>query len=364
MNNMKVIQIMPEFGLAGAETMCENLTYRLIALGVEVIVVSLYDYQSAITDRMKEKGIRVVFLSKKPGVDFSMIIKLFKLFRMEKPNVIHTHRYVMQYAIPAAIIARVKGRVHTVHNIATKENDKPARVLANIFYRFFRVIPVALSSEIQRTIIQEYHLKEKKVPIILNGVDLDKCVCKTDYAIFDKFRILHIGRFSEQKNHKCLIEAFKIFRENYCNTKLILVGEGEKRSEIEKLVKDNNIQDCVEFVGNTDNVYRYLHEADMFTLSSIYEGIPMTIIEAMGTGLPIVTTNVGGIPDMVKNEESALLTSIDSIQMANAFSRLARNQSLRSQLGRKAYDVSRKFSSEKMAIAYLEIYQWSARGVK
>lgn len=157
LDEMKVIQIMPEFGLAGAETMCENLAYELIRLNVEVVVVSLYGFHSAITDRLEKEGIKVLYLNKKPGLDVSMIIKLMNLFNREHPDVIHTHRYVMQYAIPAAILSRIKKRIHTVHNIAQKENTKIARKINKIFYKCFNVIPVALSEEIKKTICEEYH---------------------------------------------------------------------------------------------------------------------------------------------------------------------------------------------------------------
>ena len=118
---MKIIQIMPEFSLAGAEIMCENLTYELHKLGYDVFIISMYNYHSEITERMEKNGIKIWYLDKMPGWDFSMIEKMEKIFIQEKPDVIHTHRYVMQYAIPAAILAKVKRRIHTVHSVAKAE---------------------------------------------------------------------------------------------------------------------------------------------------------------------------------------------------------------------------------------------------
>ena len=143
---MKIIQVMPEFGLAGAETMCENLTRELIKLGNQVIVVSLYTYHSAITDRLEQAGVDVRYLGKKPGLDLSMISKLRKIFASEKPDVVHTHLYVMRYVIPAARMAKVPRCVHTVHSIAQKENTMQGIVINKIFYRRGYSIPVALSS--------------------------------------------------------------------------------------------------------------------------------------------------------------------------------------------------------------------------
>ena len=105
---MKIAQIMPEFGLAGAEIMCENLTYELRKAGHEVVVVSMYDYHSAITDRLEQAGVEIRYLGKKPGMDPSMIGKMWKVFRETGVEVVHTHRYCGQYAMPAAMLSAVR----------------------------------------------------------------------------------------------------------------------------------------------------------------------------------------------------------------------------------------------------------------
>lgn len=354
---MKVIQIMPEFGLAGAETMCENLSYELMKRGENVIVISLYTYHSAITERLEQNGIKVLYLNKKAGLDLSMIRKLIKIFKSEKPDVIHTHRYVMQYAIPAAIITGVKHRIHTVHNVAKKENTKVARQLNYLFYKFAHVIPVALSPEIQRTIEIEYKLSIDKIPVVYNGIDLLKCIQKDNYGFSDKIKILHIGRFSEQKNHEGLIDAFERVHKDYPNTVLQLIGEGEKKDEIIKKIKDMKLSDCVEILGMQSTVYTFLNKADIFVLPSNYEGIPMTLIEAMATGLPIVATNVGGVPDMLNNQEDAFVVTNACDSIVDAIEQLIRDATLREKFGRNAISKSNRFSSITMAEEYFDIYR-------
>ncbi len=290
-----------------------------------------------------------------------MINKIKKVLKREKPDVIHTHRYVMQYAIPAAVLARIRIRVHTVHNVAQKENDKIARIAAKTFYKFCHVVPVALSDKIKATILEEYDLPSNKVPVILNGIDLSKCIPKNSYEISGKLKILHIGRFSEQKNHKGLIQTFKIVHEEYPNAELQLIGNGDLLSSIEDMVKTNNLQDCVKFLGLKKNVYKYLHDADIFILPSIYEGIPMTLIEAMGTGLPIIATRVGGVPDMLQNDESAILLENDVTQIANALLEMANNKNKRERMGSMAFEKSQKFSSVTMAEQYLKLYKKGRR---
>ena len=353
---MKIIQIMPEFGLAGAEVMCEALCYELAAAGHRVIVVSMYDYHSPITERLESAGIEIRYLNKKSGLDLSMIGKMRRLFRAERPDVIHTHRYVMQYAIPAAILARVKRRVHTVHNVADQEVGRSARMLNRIFYRCFSVTPVALSERVKQTVVELYSLKEEKVPVVLNGIDLSACMPKEGYEAKGDFTVLHIGRFSEQKNHLCLLEAFEKLHRAHADARLQLIGDGERREEIERFIAEHGLGDCVALLGLQSRVHSYLHDADVFVLPSLYEGIPMTLIEAMGTGLPIVASRVGGVPDMIADGEQGLLCEPSAEHVAACLERLYTDESLRERLGAAALEGAERFSSRTMAQRYSEIY--------
>ena len=141
---MKIIQVIPAFRLAGAEIMCENLCVALQKAGETVIAVSLYSEQTAITERLGKNGIRIVFLEKKPGFDPTIFVKLVKFFKEERPDVVHTHIYASKYALPAAVLAGVKRRVHTVHSMAQKEQGALGRKINTFMYRHCDVVPVAL----------------------------------------------------------------------------------------------------------------------------------------------------------------------------------------------------------------------------
>lgn len=351
---MKIIQVIPLFGMGGAEIMCENLVYELKKLGHEVIVVSLYNEKTAITERMEKSCIDIRYLDKKSGFDVSMFGKLKTLFKKEKPNVIHTHIYAAKYVFPVASKMNIRV-VHTIHNVADKETSKITRFINGYYFKHSNVVPVALSKQIHKTVADEYSLKSENIPIVLNGIDLSKCMPKTDYIIQDKFKILHIGRFYEQKNHIGLLKAFKIFYDRHNDSELWLIGDGEKKAEIENYVKENGLEVSVKFLGSQDYVYGYLHNADIFTLPSNYEGIPITIIEAMGTGLPIVATAVGGVQDML-DEDFAQLVPVDTMAIADAFEKYYLSYDLRKNNGEKALQKVKQFSSEIMAKRYLEIY--------
>lgn len=352
---MKIIQVIPIFGMGGAEIMCETLVYELKRLGHEVIVVSLCSKDTPITERLRKAHVDIRFLDKKEGLDISMLWKLAKLFRQEKPDVIHSHLCTTKYVFPVAVLKKIKV-VHTVHNIAEKDNGKLARILNRFCFRYCHVTPVALSERIRTSIVHEYGISKEKVPIIYNGIDLSKCQPKTDHSVTGNFKILHIGRFVEQKNHMGLLSAFAIFHEKHPDSELWLIGDGETKAEAENYVAQNGLASSVRFLGLQSNVYGYLHDADMFTLPSCYEGMPMTLIEAMGTGLPIVATAVGGVPDML-DESCAKLVPVETKAIADALEAYYSNYDFRKKHGEKARERSLHFSAEAMAEKYAHIYQ-------
>ena len=354
---MKIMQVIPYFCFGGAETMCETLTYELKKMGHEVCVVCLLPERTPISQRMEEAGVRILYRDKKLGLDLSMIPKLTRLMAAEKPDVVHTHLNVIKYAALAAKLAGISRYVHTVHNVAEEEAEGRLQRITNRFY--FRrgwAVPVALSPKVRKSIVDVYGMAEEDIPVIYNGIDLSRCQSKENYET-DALRLLHIGRFNEQKNHKDLLKAFAKIQKQIPAACLELIGDGELEESVKQQAKKMDLQKSVRFLGSQSNVYPYLQAADIFLLPSRYEGMPMTIIEAMGTGLPIVATAVGGVPDMLKQEESGLLTTCDPDAVADAVLRLAQDLQLRERLGRTAKQESRRFSAEHMAACYCAVYQ-------
>ncbi len=355
---MKIIQVMPEFGLAGAEIMCENLTNELIKLGHKVIVISMYDYHSAITQRLESAGVDVRYLGKKPGLDFSMILKMKKIFKQEMADVVHTHRYCAQYAVPAAILAGIKRRVHTIHSIASKENGKFARILNKFFFKYCGLVSVALSDKIRETVVEEYKIDSQNIPVVYNGVPLDKCLIKNNYNIdSNRIVILHIGRFASVKNHIELINAICELKKEMNGVVLQLIGDGELKNDIEKHIADCKAEDYIEILGLKDNVFPYFQQADIFVLPSIYEGIPMTLIEAMGSGLPIIASRVGGIPDMIADGKEGLLCDPVAHSIAEKIKKMITDKELRKTCAQEARNKAHYFSAKTMGEEYERLYK-------
>ena len=353
---MKIMQIIPSFAFGGAEVMCENLVYSLIELGNTVEVVSLFSSHTPISERMEERGVNIVYLDKKPGFDFSVISKLKKEIKKFAPDAVHVHLNAIKYAGFAVKKTKVKKCVYTVHNIAEKDASGFSRKLNAIFFKKKWVQPVALSETVKESISRLYGIELESIPSVYNGIDLEKCRAKENYKLGDPIKLIHIGRFFEQKNHKGMLEIFAKLKQSYPNICLQLVGDGELKSEMEAYAEELGIKDSVEFMGAKANVHEFLSEADIFILPSIYEGMPITLIEAMGSGMPIVATAVGGVPDMLSHNESAMLVKCDTDSIYDACVELLESEEKRAALGKAALGRSERFSSKYMAEKYCEIY--------
>jgi len=165
---MKILQVIPYFCFGGAETMCENLTYGLTELGHQVVVVSLYGEKTPISERMEEKGIRILYLDKKFGLDISMVPKLRKIMQAEKPAVVHTHLDVIKYAVAAAKLSGIRNCIHTVHNVADKEAEgRIQKIINTVYFKLGWSRPVALSPQVKQTVVDFYGLPDKDVPVIM-----------------------------------------------------------------------------------------------------------------------------------------------------------------------------------------------------
>lgn len=358
----RVMIVIHSLKIGGAETMVENLAYALKARGHEIKIVSLHCFESIVTQRIIESGIDLVFLGKREGVDLSVWRRLSELIADFRPDVVHSHLPILHYVFPAARIAGVKGVVHTLHSLAKKETKNPILAFINrMLYQHHMVIPVALSKEIQRTICVRYGMREEDVPVVHNGINRAVFACDREYRISDRPNLLHVGRFVPVKNQCLLVEAVSTLVEKHVNVGLTLVGEGPDEESISRLVQRLGIEDYVNIPGPTGDVASYLRCADIFLLVSDYEGISMSLAEAMASGIPIIATPVGGIPDMVKNGESALFVEPNSASIATAIECLCGDEQLRKNIGESAKSRSALFDRSAMAAGYEQVYAKAMR---
>jgi glycosyltransferase involved in cell wall biosynthesis len=336
--------------------MVSNLARALRARSRRVVVFSLYDKRTPLAAEIEAAGVPVVHLGKKHGLDLVLIDRLAAGLTDHGVDVVHTHLHVLKYAVPAA--RRAKGHpriIHTFHSVADRETAlRVARLHNRLMLRSGGVIPVALTTQVQESIVKQYGIRADLIPIVHNGIDVDRFdtarVRRTD-----GLKLLHVGRFHEAKNHHFLLDVFTLLKSSHPDLSLTLVGDGPLKDEIATRVEVERISN-VEFAGEQQDVARYYSAADVFVLPSRYEGAPISIIEAMASGLPIVASNVGGVPTLVHDGENGLLSELNVSAFASRIQTFIGSPDVRERFGRRSRERARGFSSDTMAEQYEHVY--------
>lgn len=350
---MRIVQIIPSFGMGGAETMCAALSGQLLRGGHQVSAISLSGEKTVISRRLEESGVPVYYLDKALGSGLKCVKPLGQLLKNLRPQVIHTHLHALKYAALASSGVPI---IHTIHNQAAQEAVFLDRQIGKYCFHRGRALPVALTREIRQSIAEVYALPEEKVSLVPNGIDLSACHEKADYALHYPVEIIHVGRFFPQKNHAAILGAAAILKKKGINARIHCYGDGPLMEQTRQQARELGLENTVIFEGVSNDVFTPMAQADLFILPSGWEGMPMTIIEAMGTGLPVIAARVGGVPDMVTDGESGLLIAPTAEELAQAIEKLVRDEALRQSLGRHAREAAQAFSLEAMARGYEALY--------
>jgi len=342
-----VFQILPSLVVGGAERLVVHLVERLSRERFAPVCICLGSplgthYEA----RVRASGAPLYFLGKGAGASGSVLRQLNALFRQYRPAVVHTHIIGLNYAYPLMLRYRTPARVHTVHSLARREMGVRVgawvRMLA-FRYRFGGVVPVAVADEVRASIQQLYGYPDP--PLIPNGIPTDEYAPNPDrrvqwrqaHGIEPHATVLtHVGRFAPPKNHALLIEAFAQVRSD-APLYLLLVGGGELENAVREQVAGLGLQGRVRFLGVRADVADILRASDVFVLSSRVEGNPMSVMEAMAAGLPVVSTAVGGVPELVREGVTGLLVpSEDAGALAQAMQALVDDPVRRQAMGAAA----------------------------
>jgi glycosyltransferase involved in cell wall biosynthesis len=173
--------------------------------------------------------------------------------------------------------------------------------------------------------------------------------------------LVAIGRLSAEKGHRYLLTAVNLLRQirPELRFRVVLVGDGPERARLQRQTADLGIADLVEFAGHESDPLPYYAAADVFVLPSLTEGSPLALLEAMMARVPVIATRVGGIPETVTDERSALLVPAeDAPALAKAMERLLTDRALAAHLEANAYqDVTTRHTPEAYATALVELYR-------
>lgn len=351
---IKVMMIVPAIGTGGGEKVAITIARYIDRKRFELQMVSLYSHQDTIYEKeIKEGNINLKYLNKHGGFDFSVIKELKKEIAEFQPDIIHTHLYVVPYVLLAAPRKMIK--LHTVHNIAEKESEGLLRVFMRIAYAVGNFIPVTISPFCRQTFKDLYKYK-KEIPCIQNGINIDEF--RANPVEHDVFKFICVARFEPQKNHALLIRAFSEVHKVFPDTVLELVGDGYLRSNIESLVAELNLNDAVIMEGISSDIAKKNNSADVFVLASDFEGLPVSVLEAMACGLPIVSTDAGGTHDIVISEENGIIVPVGDLNsFTEAMLRIRTDYDLRKSMGEQSREYAKRNSVERFVSQYEQLYE-------
>ena len=357
-DGMRVMIVVHGLETGGAEMMVLHLARELDRAGHPVRVVSLHGDETDVAGLMRRAGIDVVALNKAGGPDPRTVLRLRAQMRDFSPTVVHTHLPVLEYVLPAArLYGRRVGIIHTVHNLARAETRH--RVLRAVNRRAFShgVVPVALNEEVRSSICREYALPPSAVPVVGNGIDLDAFRGPQRRGLRGAgARLLCVARLAPAKNHALLLQTVALLRESGRDVSLTLVGDGPLRGRLEELARELGISERVRFAGRRTDTPAFYRDCDLFVLLSDYEGMPMSIIEAMASGLPVVATRAGGVGELVDDGVSGALVEADAAAAAEAIAAICDDPALYARLSAGAVRTSSRYSATAMMEKYVGLY--------
>jgi len=277
--------------------------------------------------------------------------------------VVHTHMATQRYVFPLLLKNRVAAALHTVHSLAEYETDAFGRFI-NWFAFRNHVLPVGVSREVSASVERVYGLECKGV--ILNCIPVehyqnnneDRGLWRDAQGIDrDAFVFTCVGRLEPPKNPSLLLEAFRELNDPRAH--LVLSGEGSLREQLKAYAQVHQLGNRVHLIGRQNNVPSVLAASDVFVLSSNWEGNPLAVMEAMAAGLPVVATQVGGVPELVESgKQGFLVPAGDRLRFAGAMKMLLEDQEMRRTMGRAAQSrAMREFRVERMVENYANLYR-------
>lgn len=372
----------PERGLTATGTVCQVL-HSLNVGGAEVLsarlgrklqdrfrfVFACLDDLGPLHRQLEAEGFAVEMLRRRPGLDLRCIRRLARFIRRERVSIIHAHQYTpFFYALSARMFGPRVPVVFTEHGRWFPDCPRRRRIWFNRLLLRSRDRVVGVGESVRQALIDNEGIPAPRVEVIYNGVDLaaydaaplDRLQTRAELGVAEEEPlILQVARLDGLKDHRTAIRAFARVVAEQPAAKLMLVGDGPEQRAIEEEIAERSIADRVQQLGLRDDVPRLLRAADLFLLTSISEGIPLTVIEAMGAGLPVVATRVGGVPEVVEHGETGLLApSGDDSALAAAMLELLRDPARREQFGAAGKAKAQAtFSEAENHRAYARLYE-------
>ncbi|HEX3762153.1 MAG TPA: glycosyltransferase [Kofleriaceae bacterium] len=363
---LSIVHVLSSYGVGGQERVALDLAIGQKARGHDVSVISLAPPpDGAMADEFAAAGIAVGRVAKRDGLDPTLVPRLAHALRERHADVVHTHNPLpLIYGAPAARLARAAA-IHTKHgmNPGGRGHRWLRRTAAGFVHEF-----VAVSDT---TAAQARHQRDTspgKLHTIPNGIRLDRyapdpearAAARVELGLGDAWVVGTVGRLDPIKNQAMLVRAMAPMLSS--RVRLVIIGEGPARPDVEAAIAELSEPRWVVMTGRRMDVPRLIHAFDVFALSSSSEGLPLVVPEAMAAGLPIVTTDVGGLPSVVDDQVTGLVVPVDAQRLGAALAVLEADRDRARAMGTRARQVAlSRFNFDRMVDAYLALYERHAR---
>ena len=345
----RIAVILPSLRFGGAEVMAAQLMAGIDKTKYKILLIVLENEEKeGIYPIIKNNGIEYVCCNKVKKYDLKALKRVSGELLAFKPDVIHSHMFAYLYAVPYALKHKIK-LVHTIHSMPTFEMKSIYRMIIKRLYKSGKAIPVAISKTMGREVKRYYGVEPQ---VVNNPVLTDRFYHKERSD--SKVRFINVGRLTAPKNQALLLRAYKKVSEKNPDTELYIVGGGEEEESLLKLRDELGIN--VTFTGAVSNVCDYLAEADVFVLSSDIEGLPLAVLEAMASSLPVVTTDAGGVADIV-TDNGVIVPKNDEELLFKAMLDMAENKEKRLLMAKNSKKNVSEFDITKCVEKYCAIYE-------
>jgi glycosyltransferase involved in cell wall biosynthesis len=315
---------------------------------------------------MLDEKVKFITLGKKPGIDLKMFSKIYKALQQISPDVVHTHLHSGYYCFFAYKKLKYPfKKIHTLHNLAKRDAPLHGRKMFKYFFRKNIIQPVSISEEVYKSAVDEYGSYIKT--LINNGCDPVKpsvALNETSEKInrykknSDTKILLNVARISRQKNQQLLLDCMRKLEEQDSNAVALILGDyvPDDKKIYDDLV--TNKPSNVHFLGKVTNVGDYLLNVDAFVLTSLFEGLPISLLEALSAGAIPVCTPVGGIVSIVKKDIGFLSDDVSInafVEALQSFLQTGKEELEQLRNNGKAL-YQKEFSMESCAVKYNALY--------
>ncbi|TDF37301.1 glycosyltransferase [Alteromonadaceae bacterium M269] len=367
---MKVAHLVYSFEVGGLERIVANCITSMPA-GTKHTVIALRSYSPEFVESIA-MDVEVICLDKPEGQSWKSFYDFHKVLRKVKPDVLHSYNLAsLEYQF-VGWLNRIPMRLHAEHGRDISDptgSNKKYQFLRRVMSRFVHKI-VSVSDDLHQWLINDVGTKPSKCQLIRNGVNTDAYNIEQGAQKEEQQVVFgHVARLQSIKNQQGLIEAYFMaaaedasFKQN---TKLIIVGTGALESSLKDYVASQEDSVLVEFWGERHDMPEVYKAFNVFVMASHAEGIPMTMLEAMSSGLPVLSTAVGGIPEITTTAFADLVPPKSVDELAKGFLRTYQKRDSFGGMGQKAREnVIKNFSQEKMVKDYYSLYEQGLRNVR